>query len=320
MLYIRLVHFSVKDYLVSDRIRAPKTARYSIQEIQLHQYIVAACLAFLLQLDQESHCDPCRYDDDEDNENNDASSESNDIEDYSNDDRDNKDERDERDDRVDRVNSDDSDDGIDSDDIDDSDDGNNNLLLRYAARRWTGHARRIGSQLEAVEHLSVDFLHPSHRSYEAWVQHDYHMRQNYMRSPLFMMASEGVVALVQILLDMSMNANENYAGQSAPLVASRNGDEAVVKPLREYVAVPNSTHESHNCTSLQAASLCGSLQVVDLLIDAGANVNTELGEYGTALQAAARKGHLKVTKHLIDVKANVHSREEHLDSALMLAM
>lgn len=50
------------------------------------------------------------------------------------------------------------------------------------------------------------------------------------------------------------------------------------------------------------------------------NVNTELGEYDTALQAAARKDHLKVTKHLIDVKANVHSREEHLDSALILVM
>ena len=74
-----------------------------------------------------------------------------------------------------------------------------------------------------------------------------------------MMASEGVAALVQILLDMGMNANENYDGESALLNASRNGDEAVVKLLREYAAVPNSTHERHNCTPLQAASLCGSL-------------------------------------------------------------
>ena len=142
------MRFFVKDYHVSDRIRAPKAARYSIQEIRSRQYIAAACLAYLLQLDQESHCGPCRDNDDDDNENNDESSESNDIEDYSNDD---------RDDRIDRVN---------SDDIDDSGDGNK-VLLRYAARHWSVHARRVGSQLAAFEHLSIEYLHPSHRSYEA---------------------------------------------------------------------------------------------------------------------------------------------------------
>ena len=145
------------------------------------------------------------------------------------------------------------------------------------------------------------------------------MRQNYLPSLLFMMASEGVVALLQILLDMGMNANENYDGESALPVMSRNGDEAVVKLLREYAAVLNSTHGRHNCTPLQAASLCGSLQVVKLLIDAGANVNSEPGECGNALQAVARKGHLEVIKHLIGVGADVHSRGEHLGSALTLA-
>ncbi|SLM40588.1 P-loop containing nucleoside triphosphate hydrolase, partial [Lasallia pustulata] len=51
---VRLAHFSVKEYLVSKRIRdqAAATARYAIQEIQANQSIAAACLAYLLQFNQ----------------------------------------------------------------------------------------------------------------------------------------------------------------------------------------------------------------------------------------------------------------------------
>ncbi|SLM33828.1 P-loop containing nucleoside triphosphate hydrolase [Lasallia pustulata] len=51
---VRLAHFSVKEYLVSERIRdqAAATARYAIQEIQANQSIAAACLAYLLQFNQ----------------------------------------------------------------------------------------------------------------------------------------------------------------------------------------------------------------------------------------------------------------------------
>ncbi|KAA6412672.1 MAG: hypothetical protein FRX48_03664 [Lasallia pustulata] len=51
---VRLAHFSVKEYLVSKRIRdqAAATARYAIQEIQANQFIAAACLAYLLQFNQ----------------------------------------------------------------------------------------------------------------------------------------------------------------------------------------------------------------------------------------------------------------------------
>ncbi|KAA6411304.1 MAG: hypothetical protein FRX48_04584 [Lasallia pustulata] len=51
---VKLAHFSVKEYLVSKRIRdqAAATARYAIQEIQANQSIAAACLAYLLQFNQ----------------------------------------------------------------------------------------------------------------------------------------------------------------------------------------------------------------------------------------------------------------------------
>ena len=50
---VKLAHSSVKEYLVSERIRSQITARYAIQEAQVHQSIAAASLAYLLQFDED---------------------------------------------------------------------------------------------------------------------------------------------------------------------------------------------------------------------------------------------------------------------------
>jgi hypothetical protein len=48
---VRLAHFSVKEYLVSERIQRGKAARYSIREIHANVSIAEICLAYLLQFD-----------------------------------------------------------------------------------------------------------------------------------------------------------------------------------------------------------------------------------------------------------------------------
>ena len=45
---IRLAHFSVKEYLVSERIRNQTTASFSLEEIPSHEIIASTCLAYLL--------------------------------------------------------------------------------------------------------------------------------------------------------------------------------------------------------------------------------------------------------------------------------
>lgn len=50
---VRLAHFSVKEYLVSDRIRAQLAAKYALQDVQSNRSIAAICLANLLQFDRE---------------------------------------------------------------------------------------------------------------------------------------------------------------------------------------------------------------------------------------------------------------------------
>jgi len=50
---VRLAHFSVKEYLVSERIQGNQSAaKYAIEETSAHESIAAVCLAYLLQFDQ----------------------------------------------------------------------------------------------------------------------------------------------------------------------------------------------------------------------------------------------------------------------------
>jgi Ankyrin repeats (3 copies) len=50
--YVRLAHFSVKEYLVSKRIQDGPAAQFSIQEIPANASIAEICVAYLLQFDE----------------------------------------------------------------------------------------------------------------------------------------------------------------------------------------------------------------------------------------------------------------------------
>ena len=50
-MYVRLAHFSVKEYLVSDRIQQSIAIHYSVQEMVSHGVLAEDCIAYLLQFD-----------------------------------------------------------------------------------------------------------------------------------------------------------------------------------------------------------------------------------------------------------------------------
>ena len=51
-IYVRLAHFSVKEYLVSDRIQHGAAPCYSIREIESHAVLAEDCIAYILQFDE----------------------------------------------------------------------------------------------------------------------------------------------------------------------------------------------------------------------------------------------------------------------------
>ena len=50
--YVRLAHFSVKEYLVSDRVQRGTASFYSLREIESHGVLAEDCIAYLLQFDE----------------------------------------------------------------------------------------------------------------------------------------------------------------------------------------------------------------------------------------------------------------------------
>lgn len=69
-------------------------------------------------------------------------------------------------------------------------------------------------------------------------------------------------------------------------------------------------------SALQAATVGGYKEIVEILITAGADVKGQGGEYGNALQAAALRGNMKI---LMKVGADVNAQGGKYGNALQAA-
>ncbi|KAH8834360.1 ankyrin repeat-containing domain protein [Flagelloscypha sp. PMI_526] len=99
--------------------------------------------------------------------------------------------------------------------------------------------------------------------------------------------------------------------------ASQAGNIEVVQFIVDNGADINATGGAYG-TALQAAAEGRSLEVVELLVEKGADVNAR-GDYGTALQSAARWGSLKMVQYLVEKGADVNAMGEHYGSSLHAA-
>jgi len=100
-------------------------------------------------------------------------------------------------------------------------------------------------------------------------------------------------------------------------VAASIGLEEVVQLLVEKGADVNAQGTYYG-TALQAASSKGHGQVVQRLLEAGANINTQ-GEYDTALQLASSNGHDQIVQRLLEAGADVNAQGGYTDTALQAA-
>ncbi|KAF3762568.1 ankyrin, partial [Cryphonectria parasitica EP155] len=72
-------------------------------------------------------------------------------------------------------------------------------------------------------------------------------------------------------------------------------------------------------TALQEAAFGGHAEIVQVLLDRGADVRAEGGTFGGALQAAAYRGHTAVVDLLLDRGADVNAQHGKVGSALQAA-
>ena len=125
--------------------------------------------------------------------------------------------------------------------------------------------------------------------------------------------------IVDVLLNngADVNAQGGYFG-NALQVASFEGHEKIVKLLLSNGADVHAQGGLYD-DALQAASIEGHEKIVKLLLDNGANANAQGGFYGNALEAASSRGHEKIVKLLLDNGANANAQGGWYGNALEAA-
>ncbi|CAN9256395.1 unnamed protein product [Alternaria alternata] len=132
-------------------------------------------------------------------------------------------------------------------------------------------------------------------------------------------SSKGHERVVKMLLDKDAKVNMRGGDYSNALqAASFESREQVVKILLDAGADVNMRGGDYG-NALQAASWGGCEQIVKMLLDKGAKVNTQGGFYGNALQAASERGHEQVVMMLLDAGAEVNAQGGEFGNALQAA-
>jgi hypothetical protein len=101
--------------------------------------------------------------------------------------------------------------------------------------------------------------------------------------------------------------------------ATRSGHDQVVQWLLEKGADVNA-RSGDSCSALLLASSGGHDQIVQRLLKEGADVNPQGGYYGSAIQAAVGEGHDQIVQWLLGKGADVNTQGGHYGSALQAAV
>jgi ankyrin repeat protein len=115
---------------------------------------------------------------------------------------------------------------------------------------------------------------------------------------------------IKILFKYGVNPNTSFDKLShTPLkIASRDGSREIIELLLEHGADVNALPaKSYGATALQFAAIKGLLGIAFLLIENGADVNAPPAEVGgrTALEGAAEHGRMDMIQLLINAGARI---------------
>lgn len=123
--------------------------------------------------------------------------------------------------------------------------------------------------------------------------------------------------LIHLLLEAGANPNlRNHYGETAIMLASYHGEAGMAKQF--YIKGAEINHRGWN--PLIYAATKGHTQIIEMLLDVGAKIDSTSDNGTTALMMAARGNHLEAVKLLLKSGANPNIRNESGGTALNFAL
>jgi ankyrin repeat protein len=207
-------------------------------------------------------------------------------------------------------------------DIKTSNDSDDFPLMKYATYYWTDHVASVKSSAD-IRQAAIEFLH-CNEAFARWAaSYDINVRNmDKARFPeaarLYYICQGGLIEVARALIENGADVNAKWRDGNALHAASINGHQEIVQLLLNEGANIDASGERYG-TALQAASYVGFQEIVQLLLNEGANIDASGGRYGTALQAASLKGKKEIVKLLLNEGANIDASGERYGTALQAA-
>ncbi|KAL4911651.1 purine and uridine phosphorylase, partial [Aspergillus aurantiobrunneus] len=154
-------------------------------------------------------------------------------------------------------------------------------VLEYSAKHWPDHVRNMSPQVqEEMLDLVYRLYDTATSRFAIWY-------------PIFW------EAMMPFLTRPTMNAIHLVAFNGHIRIARR-----LIAENRESIDEADSTGSS----ALMWATLNGHYEVTKLLLEQGADINAQGGQYGNALQASASEGHEKIVQILLEQGADINAQ------------
>jgi ankyrin repeat protein len=189
------------------------------------------------------------------------------------------------------------------------------LLINATGAEVNTHRGVCGSALQAASALGHD------RIVELLLGHgaDVNTQGGMYGSALQAASAGGHDWIAELLLGHGANANAQGGRYGSALqAASVGGHDRIVELLLGQGADVN-VQSGYYGSALQEASVRGHDRIAELLLGHGADVNAQGGRYGSALQAASVGGHDRTVELLLGHGADVNVQGGYYGSALQAA-
>jgi ankyrin repeat protein len=136
--------------------------------------------------------------------------------------------------------------------------------------------------------------------------------------PLHIASCSGHLETLRLLIGSGADVNSRDGDWTALYLAAEEGHLEVVRVLLENGADPNV--QRRNGTSFHRAWKNGHLDVAELLLKYGADINTPCMYGETLLHRAAKNGDQKIALQLLERGANIHTRSYVGKTPLQIAL